>query len=320
VSVNGALSNATFIAIAPDANSSACVQPGLTTSQLQTFDQGGTYTAGGFTITQISETIPEVSSSPIKLDSIGGVFTKFTGYQLAGLAQYQASITTSGACSVIHQVGSQNQVLAGATGTHLDAGAVTLNGPSGSNITNLALTQDSNNFYSATIGQEGFPTSIPGLGNGTIIGGTYSLAGAGGKDVGSFNTSLTLGAPLTINGGLPATVVRSAGLPLAWTGGNASDFVEIVGYSGTTTGTGANIVVDAYEFICTTTAGQGGFTVPASILTQLPAVAASAITSGTGASFLFVASGPAPVSFKPSGVDAAYFSSVLGIGNSPTYQ
>ena len=50
ISVNGALSNATFISIAPDANSSACVQPGFTAEQLQKFDNGGTYNVGGFSI------------------------------------------------------------------------------------------------------------------------------------------------------------------------------------------------------------------------------------------------------------------------------
>ncbi|HEV2448006.1 MAG TPA: hypothetical protein VGS58_18880, partial [Candidatus Sulfopaludibacter sp.] len=52
VSVNGTLSNPGFIAIAPDASSSACVMPGFTAQQLQNFDQGGTYTVGAFSLTQ----------------------------------------------------------------------------------------------------------------------------------------------------------------------------------------------------------------------------------------------------------------------------
>ena len=54
ISVNGKLSAATSISIAPDANSSACVFPGYTTAQLQKLDKGGTITAGGFSITQFS--------------------------------------------------------------------------------------------------------------------------------------------------------------------------------------------------------------------------------------------------------------------------
>ena len=48
------------------------------------------------------------------------------------------------------------------------------------------------------------------------------------------------------------------------------------------------------EFICTTTAGPGTFTVPASVLTQVPKVAASAITAGTGIGSLSVISTTTP--------------------------
>ena len=54
-----------------------------------------------------------------------------------------------------------------------------------------------------------------------------------------------LRAPLTITGGLPATVVRSSGLTLNWTGGSATDIVEIVGYGGNLVGTGQNATIDA---------------------------------------------------------------------------
>ena len=79
----------------------------------------------------------------------------------------------------------------------MDAGAVTLTGPAGSNITNAALTE-TNNSYSLTISG-----AIPGGVNGNLIAGSYSLKGAGGKDVGGFNTSITIGSPLVVTGGFP---------------------------------------------------------------------------------------------------------------------
>ena len=92
--------------------------------------------------------------------------------------------------------------------------------------------------------------------------------------------------------------------------------MDIVGLSFTTTGTGANAVSSGAEFICITTAGQGTFTVPASILTQLPASA-----QGT----LFVSSGNNSASFTASlkaggSIDVGYFGSFLGIGGAPAYQ
>ncbi len=202
--------------------------------------------------------------------------------------------------------------------TGLDAGAVSLNGPNGSSITNLALTEDSTSHsYSLTLGEEG----IPGAPNATLVAGTYTLSGAGGKDVGSFKVSISLGTPLTLNPALPSTVTRSAGLPLSWTGGNSTDVVEIVGYSGTSTTSGTTTTTNATEFICTTTAGTGGFTVPASVLTQLPATPAS--TSG-GAGFLEVSSGPTPSPFTPTltvgGTVSSTFAALIGSGALVTYQ
>ena len=107
--------------------------------------------------------------------------------------------------------------------------------------------------------------------------------------MGPFNTSITIGPPLTLSSPLPTTVTESAGFTLNWTGGNASDVVNISGATSTSTGTGANKVYTATGFICTTTAGQKTYTVPPAVLTQLvPAASGS----------LDVASGVGPISFN----------------------
>ncbi len=324
ISVNGNLSAATTISIAPDANASACVQPGYTSAQLQQFDNGGTYTIGGFSITQFTETVQDQT---VKLDSIGGAFSQITGFQLGAAATLNPTIGfQSGSCYVIPftTAGSTSGVSAGGKLTTLDAGVVSINGPAGSSLTNQALTEDivvdpltgSTSYDYTYTSFEGLGITLPGQASFQLVAGTYTLSGAGGKDVGTFSTSLTLGSPLTITGGLPSTVVRSAGLPLNWTGGLASDLVEIVGLSFNTTGTGVNAVSTGAEFVCITTAGQKTFTVPASILTQLPASA-----QGT----LFVSSGNNSTTFtaplKAGGsIDVGYFGSFLGIGDAPAYQ
>lgn len=315
ISINGVTSTTTTIAIAPSASASACVLPGYTSSQLQSLDNGATITAGGFALSQIVETVTGLGT--LKIDSASGGFTQVTGFELQALP-FSYSSNTVGSCTVIQVSGSAGQLSAAGTVTNLDAGKVTLSGPSGTNLNNTAFTE-TNNLYSLTIGEEGI--SIPGGLNGTIVAGTYSLAGPGGKDVGSFNTSITLGTPLNITGGLPSAVTRSQGLTLNWSGGNATDAVEIIGYSGSTSGSGTSAVTTATEFICTTTAGQDTFTVPASVLTQLPATPPS---SANGAGFLEVASGPTPVSFTPSltagGSVASTFSALVATGALVTYQ
>jgi uncharacterized protein (TIGR03437 family) len=318
ISVNGVLSNGTFISIAPSATAGACVAPGLTTSQLQNLDNGGTLTAGGFALEQFSgnitvsgQTVSETSAS------VSGGFTKITGFELAS----SPVVTTQpGVCQVIQlqlSTSTSPTTVSTSTGaTYLDAGAITLNGPSGSNITNAPLTETSN-LYTLAIAEQitGLPSGVtlPGIPNASIVPGTYTLKGAGGKDVGPFTTSLNLGSLLTITGGLPTTVNRSAGLTLNWTGGGSTDTVEIFGTSGTSTSTA--------EFICITTAGVGTFTVPASVLNQLPA-------AGTSSGLLGVFSSPAPSGSSlfsapltaGGAISNATFLALLGVEGSATYQ
>jgi uncharacterized protein (TIGR03437 family) len=313
VSSNGKLSAPTFIAIAPSSSATACVQSGYTTQQLQDFDNGKTITAGGFTLSQLQQTVP--SFGTVKLNSIGGGFTQITGFQLGSAGNFNISSSTSGSCTVTHFTGSSSQVGGGIV-NGLDAGTVTFKGP---NISGLTVTQDpASKAYNLSLGTEGI--SIPGQTNVTIGPGAYSISGAGGKDVGTFNASLTLATPLTISGGLPASVNRSSNLTLNWTGGGSSDPVQIMGYSGTSTGTGATATIDATEFICTTTAGPGTFTVPSSILSQLPA----SNNTGNSTGFLEVTSGPVPTAFAPSltagGSVTATFAALIGTGALVSYQ
>jgi len=292
ISVNGVLSTGTFLSIAPSASANACVAPGLTTSQLQNLDNGGTLTSGGFSLEDFSANIvvPSVGNVTETIASVAGGFTQVTGFQLAS---YAAVTYQPGACYVTQSSAAGQSTTTTTTVatsiTYLDAGAVTLNGPSGSNITNAALTESSN-IYSLNISLQAAGITIPpaeaGIPNASIVSGTYTLKGAGGKDVGPFNASLNLGTLLTITGGLPSSVTRNSGLTLNWTGGNSTDVVEIFGISGSSSSGTAT-------FGCITTAGAGTFTVPASILNQLPAVTAQAITAGTGTGFVGVFSSPA---------------------------
>ncbi len=316
--VGSVTSMATTLSIAPSGGA-ACVYPGLTTAQLQALDQGGTYTTGGFDIEQITETA--ASMGTIKDDLAAGTFSQATGFELGSLSS-SATFTSNmiGSCTA-YQSTSSSGVSAGGGATFLDAGKVTLTGPSGTSLTNTPFTETAN-VYLLSIGEEG--TMLPGSLNGKILAGSYTLAGAGGKDVGSFNVSITLGTPLTITGGLPSTVTESAGLTLNWTGGNASDVVEIAGGSSTTTGTGTNAVTSTTSFICLTTAGPGTFTVPSSVLTQVPKVTAAQNAAGNPVGSLEVFSTPTPVPFTASltagGSVNATFSALVGTSALVAYQ
>ena len=314
ISVNGVLSAVTSIAIAP-AGATACVQPGYTTQQLQLLDNGGTINTGGFSLSQLA--ISEPPYGTFTSAGAAGSFTQITGFQLAAASSSNVSVITSGSCEVIH-VTSQGTTAAVSHLTNLDAGTVTLTGPSGTGLNSQKLTESSNT-YSYTLSTPGQSSS------GSFLPGQYTLTGAGGTSVGSFNTSITLGPPLILNPALPTNVIESAGLTLNWTGGNASDVVEIVGNSSTFSGTGASQVSNTAEFICTTTAGQKTFTVPVSILTQLPTVTPAQIAASTASGLLEVISGPPPVNFNAtlkqdnSNIPSA-FTSFVGTAGLCTFQ
>jgi hypothetical protein len=311
ISVNGVLSAPVSISIAPDSGSSACVFPGYTTAQLQKLDQGGTITSGGFSITQFTITVPSATE---KINSIGGGFSQLTAFQLSSAVQGNVSLIQSGSCQVITVTSGGSSTSTGSS-TDLDAGVVTINGPSGSGLSNLALTKTDNSY-----GIQNFEgLGLPGQTNFTLPAGSYSLSGAGGTDVGTFSTSITLASPLTLSSPLPTAVVRSTPLTLNWTGGNASDLVEIIGSTSTSTGGGTTTVTTTTEFICVTTAGAKTFTVPTSVLSQLQP------TTGTNAGLLEVASGNVGATFTASlkaggSIDNGSFSSFLGIASTPTYQ
>jgi uncharacterized protein (TIGR03437 family) len=268
VSENNVLTQPDFISIAPNTNATACVEPGYTSSQLQGLDNGGVIYSGAFSL--------GTSTAAGATTYAGfGQFIEFTGYELAGAV---ATPFPNG-CQVTQVQPNQVATAATGIGVPLDAGAVTLTGPGSSNITNQAFLENGNAY------------SLPFI-KGILTAGTYTLTGAGGANVGPFSATVTLGAPFNVTGGLPATVNRGSGLTLNWTGGNSSDVVVISG----TAGTGAGAQLTGASFVCFTTAGQGTFTVPSSILDQLPAVSAAQIAAQTGTGTLSVSTGVSPTS------------------------
>jgi len=228
---------------------------------LQQFDNGAVvYQAGGFSLFQ--ETAA-ASGQTFTLGSAGGGFVRYTGFELAAIpASATSSTSPPTGCTVVQIPQPVTNVFVGGSGVFLDAGKVTLNGPTASGITNAVLTELDNSY---SLEFAGFGATI----NGKLTAGSYTINGAGGADVGAFNASLNVPNPLTVTGGLPSTVNRSSGLTISWTGGNSSDAVVVTGEATNA----VNNVQTGAAFVCYTTAGAGSLNVSSSILNQLPAAA-----------------------------------------------
>jgi uncharacterized protein (TIGR03437 family) len=315
VLVNGVSSRANFISIAP-AGSDACVQPGFTTAQLQAFDDGQSLNYGNFAISQSSENAQGMSEMT---NEVSGSFVQYTGFELSAIpAQLVSGFAPPTGCTVTQITPTTSSIGPTGQGFFLDAGNLTVSGPSGSGLNNTPLT-DSNSSYFLGIGGTGATTSF------SVVPGNYTLNGTGGTQVGGFTASMTLPPPLTVTGGLPSVVNRSSGLTLNWTGGNPSDGVVVIGSA-------ANIVNDFEQgasFICYTTAGAKTLTVSSTILNQLPPISASLLSTYAASTVLEIITSGSPSAgnglfnapLTAGGtITNATFEGSVSISNEPAYQ
>ena len=312
ISVNGTLSQPSFVSIAPNATANACVQTGFTTSQLQQFDNGTTVYTGGFGLSQSSSSIVGLGS--FSSGTASGEFTAVSGFELPAIPATSGSVTPPSGCTVTQIPVPPGGGSAYGVGIGLDAGAITLNGPAASSISNAPLTETFDTYILTFAGQS---STI----NGKLVAGAYTLKGAGGKDVGSFSATLNLPNPFTISGALPAAINRGSGLTIGWSGGNSSDLVEIIGSASNS----VNGVQTGAGFICFTTAGPGSYTVGSSILNQLPAVTQSAISAGTGSGSLAVVWGVGSSTFSApltagGAINNATFGASATTATAPAFQ
>jgi uncharacterized protein (TIGR03437 family) len=116
--------------------------------------------------------------------------------------------------------------------------------------------------------------------------GPYSVTGFGGADVGAFMTNFTIPEPSTwTNQTELVTVTRAQPLTLAWSGGSSGDLNFIVGV-GEDLPTNSSAV-----FVCVVPPGATSFTVPADMLSNLPATRPNPLQS-KDVIYIITAQGP----------------------------
>jgi uncharacterized protein (TIGR03437 family) len=279
VRAGGRLSNLGSIAVAATGQT-ACASPTLTQAQLQTLDKGGTLTIGNLHIGKMVTTlaVPVLGTVTVQSESASGWFSKYT---VDTVADANFSLVQSGACYILQRTGTSDQIGFGVPPQALDAGAqLTLNGP---NASNKAIPRQSDNSYSATLYSSGVG-GVGGSGSPTLAQGAYTLAGAGGANVGSFTATVTLPGDFswTNQNTIANPIPRASPLNVTWTGGGTG-LVTIAGAAMTQSGgTSASPIFSATIFNCIAPASAGNFTVPSNVLEQLPAVSGDATSNSFG--------------------------------------
>ena len=242
VSAGGNLSNLASIAIAATGQNSCSSQ--ISTSTLNTLSNGGNIVMAGLTMNHLSFT------GGVQ-ENVGGVFNRYTAS--AFLIPYSGPKV--GLCTVMDETYPKSGKEPSAPDTLLDAGTLTISGP--------GLTP------SRTVGSttSAFGTNYESsLTVGTLVnGGTYTLSGTGGKDVGPFTATATMpGSFAVTNLSSLASVNRAQPLTVNWTG-SGFDQVTILVQSTIIGSTNTHIVVVS----CAVPAAAGTYTIPTAALGYL---------------------------------------------------
>ena len=128
--------------------------------------------------------------------------------------------------------------------------------------------------------------------------GSYNVTGTGGNDVGPFKASFTVPQPLAWTDQTQfVQVSRSQPLAIAWTGGQSGQLAGVVGFSVDLPSNSSTV------FACLAPAGAHNLTVPAAILTNLPATRPNVLQSKS-VIYLVSLLPSAATTLQASGLDA----------------
>jgi len=220
----------------------------------------GNVVAGGFTVAQVSVTLTGQGTTRTS-ESIGGGFSRYTQ------AEWEApfSAPTFGPCTVLNITGPNL-----GPDAYLDAGTITVSGPNLPSGTTLPVSN-------TKIG----PSYIFMAATGTTLsnGGTYTISGSGGTQVGPFTASATLPQSFAVTNWDAITAInRANGLTVNWSG-TGFDTVVIAATGQTTN--------ETVTVSCVVAANLGTFSIPQGALamlspTQIATLTVTATTPALG--------------------------------------
>jgi hypothetical protein len=191
----------------------------------------------------------------------------------------------------------------GILGRELDAGkALSVTGPKGNTVPMPRMNAEENTGpYVGLLGGSIPLTGAPSLPL-FLDGGRYTVAGTGGKDVGAFQATIDIPPALQwTNRDQITTIDRSQGLTLTWSGGDPNaQRVLIAGGSADQKSKAAG------GFFCFVPAAPRSFTVPPSVLGNLPASVGDKLEDSIGALLFGTLPAGNYQKFTAAGLDAGY--------------
>ncbi|MBE0660583.1 MAG: hypothetical protein IH602_23005 [Bryobacteraceae bacterium] len=293
-----------------------------TPAEIDSWISRGNYTSGGLTLTRATTYATTDTVGPggvtavtatTKVDTFAAQFTRIGGADLGKMLRgelppgFPNLNPVAGSCAV-YTINSVTNPFPNITTLGLDAGPqVTSNGPNGNQA---ALRQ--------TLQVSGFTYNAPNVPNTYLAAGSYALAGPGGADVGAFSGTLDIVPDLVVTNNPDdfKVINRSSGVTVRWTGGEPSTFLTISGAS-------VSSPTDGAAFVCIQNASAGEFTVPSSVLSQLPAsgvIGAGGFNFVTRGTLVLSASGKGKRFASPTGLDILTANNYWIWSYTPQYQ
>ncbi len=273
VMVDGVMSNFTSMAIAEQGG--ACSDPALlTAADVARLQAGGSLTIGGISLDRFAANLTLVGQAPLigNHDELDARFLRRAANDLLASVGVVSQDPSLGSCSVqpFEYVDFFDAVMPevreSLPSQGVSAGArLTVTGAAGTQ----SVPEDPRSLgnYSAMIGgiEPGSPT-LPDF----LNPGMFRLENASGASggVGPFIATITVPADLTwVNASAPGSAIsRSQSLTITWTGTDAIGEYVLIQGSSANTATHAGL-----SFRCSVPAAAGTFTIPANILSALPA-------------------------------------------------
>ena len=300
VRAGGKSSNLGTLAISAS-GASICSSPDFNTDQIRSLASGGTVTQGSFTLskTLTAMSAGSLGSFEITSESAGGSFSKFSADNLSN--SLSIAMSQIGSCYFMRMQGGLTDIQSGVVLKAADAGTpLTFNGP---NASNKSLPRAADNSYNLDLYSSGIG-GFGGSGSPTLSGGTYTLAGPGGSEVGSFSVTSPFPASFNwTNRTSTTTITRGQPLSVNWTGGGTESgaLVSVVGMSGTQIGgTDQDPIYDVGMFVCTAPASAQNLTVPADATNALAPITGDISTGNIGMMIVAATNGPNTGKFAPS--------------------
>lgn len=268
VVVKGVTSNILTAPINPGGGECKDAVFGITGSQFNKLGGQSNVKSGNLSIGQF--VTAGGSGGPMTNNFASGNFTSTTGASYSG----GSGFISIGSC-IVNEVPSGGG--GGGTSTGLDAGAISVKGPTGT----FMLLENSPGVYGQQLPADAISST----------GGTFVFTGAGGKDVGALTATVTLPNPILdwTNQSADATVTISKGVEVDWTGGSPGTLVVLIGSSSSSDGASGT-------FICFAPQSALKLIVPSYVTGLLPA--------GSGSLFLENSTQYEP--FTATGIDIGH--------------